>query len=376
MAVAEKKPARKVRVCCFCERWESGGIESFLSNVLLRIDFSRLEIDIAVAQLRESVFTRYLKARGVTFFQLSGKLRSPANGRAFSALLDEQDYDVVYLNIFQGLSLYYGYLAEKAGVPIRIAHSHGTGLRNSVGRALKLYLHQLGKKLWSSSITDFWACSQNAAEFLFPKGQAYRWIPNGIETERFRFQPVLRRMERSELGLSEDTFLLGTVGRLSEEKNHGFLLKMFYELKKTRRDSALLIVGTGHLQEPLRRQVRELGLEGDVIFYGTSLQVERLLWAMDLFIFPSYTEGFGIAGVEAQAAGLPVLCSKAIPPEAIVTEQAVQMELSAGARAWAERALEMRSGDRETGAEAVAAAGFNITAVAEGIQERWMEQQR
>lgn len=372
MSAPVQRPSQGVRVCCFCEKWESGGIESFLCNVLLHMDLSVLEVDIVAARLEESVFTQPLKARGVGFYQLSGKLRSPANGRTFSALLKKRNYDVVHLNIFQGLSFYYGYLAKKAGVPTRIAHSHGADLRGGPGKALKLCLHRLGKKLWSSSVTDFWACSRGAAKFLFPKGQEYQWIPNGIETERFRFHPAFREAERHALGLTEDTFVVGTVGRLSEEKNHSFLLKMFCELKRMRQDSVLLLVGTGCLEERLRVQARALGVEKDVIFYGASSQVERLLWAMDIFVFPSLMEGLGIAGVEAQAAGLPVLCSSAVPPEAVMTAQAAQMELSAGPKAWAEAVLHMRAADRGSGVEAVAGAGFDVRTVADKVRKEWM----
>ena len=363
---------KKIKVCCFCERWETGGIEAFLYNILTHMNLSNLEVDIVVFQLENGVFTDHLKSYGINFYQLSGKLRSPKNGRAFWNLLKKRNYDVVYLNVFQGLSFYYGYLAQKANVPIRIAHSHGTGLRNTPGKQLKLCLHQLGKRLWCSSITDFWACSHCAAEFLFPKGQAYQWIPDGIETERFRFQLTDRMNIRNELGAEENCFLIGTVGRLSEEKNHRFLLKIFYEIKKKRKNSILLIVGTGPLKERLRRQAEKLGLEEDVIFYGASSQVERLLWAIDVFVFPSDTEGFGIAGVEAQAAGLPVICSEAIPPEAMITDQTVQLKLSTGAKAWAEKIMNTDIANRESGVEAVSSAGFDIQTVAEQIRARWM----
>lgn len=363
----------KKRVCIFCQTWESGGIEAFISNTLTHMDLSGLEVDIVAEKLKESVFTDRLRGLGITFRELAGSQRSLIrNYRLFEKLIRVRGYDVVHLNIFQGLSFYYGYLAKKAGVPVRIAHSHGAGLRDSPGKALKLCLHRLGKKMWSSSVTDFWACSRGAAKFLFPKGQAYQWIPNGIETKRFRFQPESRAAERHALELTENTLLVGTVGRLSGEKNHGFLLKMFCELKKVRRDSVLLVVGTGCLEKQLRMLARELKVEKDVIFYGASSQVERLLWAMDVFIFPSRVEGLGIAGVEAQAAGLPVLCSSAIPPEAMMTVQAVQIELSAGPQVWAEAVLRMRAANRENGVEAVAGAGFDIRTVADKVRKEWM----
>lgn len=361
------------RICILCESWESGGIESFLCNTLLAMDRSGLEVDIVAAQIRDSVFTPPLEAAGIRFRELSGALRSPKNRPLFSALLAERHYDVVHLNAYQGLSLHYLALAQRAGVPVRIAHSHGTGLRNSPGKTLKLRLHQLGKELWSGSATDFWACSRHAAEFLFLQGQPYRWIPNGIDVERFRFQESLRVKQRQALGLEENQLLVGTVGRLSEEKNHQFLLDVFCQLQTLRRDSMLLLVGTGQLEKRLRARAEALGIASNVIFFGPSDHVEQLLWAMDVFAFPSHMEGLGIAAVEAQAAGLPVVCSEGVPPEAVVTGLARRLPLSAGARRWAEILLNEKSpADRTAVVDAVAAAGFDVSAVAKEIKCLWM----
>lgn len=362
------------RVCVFCESWESGGIEAFLTNVISRMDLTGLKIDIVCAKLGRSVFTAPLKERGVGFCQLSGKLRTPENGKRFTELLRENRYDVVYLNIFQGLALYYGRLAQKQGVPVRIAHCHGAGLRNSPGKGLKLKLHELGKRLWSGCATARLACSQQAAEFLFPAGESYEWIPNGIDIARFRFRPEGREAMRQELGIEAGTLLLGTVGRLSEEKNQSFLLDAFREVKAKAPNAVLLLVGGGRLEGELRRKTEGSGIADSVIFYGESQQVPELLWAMDAFLFPSLTEGLGIACVEAQAAGLPVICSEHIPREALVTESVTRLSLSAGAGAWAEAALNGKaSEDRTAAAEAVSAAGYDVAAVAAKIREVWME---
>ena len=95
---------KKIKVCCFCEQWESGGIESFLYNVLLHMELSMMEVDLVAAQMEESVFTAPLKARGIQFYELSGRQnRLPENYRLFRRLLAERKYDVVHLHIFHGL---------------------------------------------------------------------------------------------------------------------------------------------------------------------------------------------------------------------------------------------------------------------------------
>ena len=129
-----------------------------------------MEVDLVAAQMEESVFTAPLKARGIQFYELSGRQnRLPENYRLFRRLLAERKYDVVHLHIFHGLSLWYGNLAEQAGVPIRIAHSHNTALRKSRTKPLKLLVHQAAKEAFADKATDLWACSGQAAEFLFPR---------------------------------------------------------------------------------------------------------------------------------------------------------------------------------------------------------------
>ena len=221
----------KKRVCCFCESWESGGIESFLNNVLGHMDRTGLEIDLVTSQLEESVFTKQLQEKGIRFRELSGNQKNIwKNHRLFRRLLEENRYDVVHLNVFQGMSLYYAHLAKRAGVPIRIAHSHNTDLRPSRTRKLKLWLHKMFSRWYAADATAFWACSGAAAEFMFPKSEldrrGFTFIPNGIRTERFRFDEAVRDSVRRELGL-EDCLVVGNVGRLCYQKNQEFLLDVF-----------------------------------------------------------------------------------------------------------------------------------------------------
>ena len=362
------------RICVFCECWESGGIESFLNNVLLHMDLTNMEVDIVAACLKSSIFTSGLERKGIHFIELSGKLRSMENHHLFRKLLRERKYDLVHFNLFQGLSLHYVQIAKSEGIPVRIVHSHGAGLRDSRTKQLKLVLHGIGRQIWRSSATDYWACSRQAADFLFGKVSASVWIvPNGIEIGHFRFSSEIRRQVREELGIS-DQLLIGTVGRFSQEKNQSFLLDAFSYLTSSCPDSRLLLVGSGDDEAKLRRKAEDLDITGRVIFYGTSSRVERLLSAMDIFVFPSLVEGLGIACVEAQASGLPVLCSENIPDEAKITPLVKTLELKHGAQHWAEALSTMPYGQpRRNGALLVRKAGFDISDVALSVRRRYME---
>lgn len=359
------------RVCVFCEIWESGGIESFLTNAILRMDRSGLEIDLVAERLGDSVFTEPLRAAGVRFIELSGSTRNMArNFSAFRRLLRERRYDVLHLNIYQGLSLRYAEIAKGEGVPVRIAHSHGNGLRKSALRPLKLLIHYAARAVYWRYATVFAACSHKAAQFLFSDPKGTRIICNGIDTERFRFSEEARNILRADLGLL-DKAVLGCVGRFSAEKNQLFLLEMMPALLARRPDAVLLLVGDGDEKKRLRERAVGLGIEKSVIFYGVSDNVPPLLCAMDAFAMPSTSEGFGIAAIEAQASGLAVIASDRVPDEAMVTELIERLSLSVDKELWAEKiaARFSRRGDREIWADVVRGEGLDVGSVAFGLRE-------
>lgn len=363
------------RVCILCESWESGGIEAFLYNIISHMDRSELEIDLVAAQLGKSIFTQPLQDLGVQFYQLSGNTRKILeNHRLYRNILAKRHYDVLHLNVYQGLSLAYLRLAREMNVPVRIAHSHNTAFRESLTKPLKLIIHNLARMKYTKEATALWACSKSAAEFLFAKEELdkkkYTFIPNGIDTKRFRFNQEMRKTVRAELQL-EEKFVIGNVGRLCFQKNQEFLLEIFSEVKKKKPDSCLLIVGEGDYLQSLKNKAHLLGIGDSVIFYGVSAHIEELLWAMDVFVFPSRFEGFGIAIIEAKAAGLPVVVSAAVPGEVLIDSSVQSLPLESGKEKWAEHILNLPPAfGREHGAEEVKKAGFDIAAIAKNIASK------
>jgi len=362
------------RVCIWCQTWESGGIEAFLNNVLQHIDLSDLQIDIVADALKKSVFTDGLESLGITFRELSGSPRAIAqNYRHFAKLLDERHYDVIHLNVFQALPLAYLSLAKRKSIPLRIAHSHNTMLRQSRTRQFKLGIHKLASRIFAKDATDLWACSDAAARFMFPatllRGKGYQFIPNGIDLRRFRFDAEEREKVREQLRL-EKAFVIGNVGRLCFQKNQNFLLDIFAQIYAKDTSARLLLVGEGEALEELKDKAAKLSLVEAVLFFGTTPHVEQLFWAMDVFVFPSVFEGLGIVAIEAQAAGLPTICSDSVPQEAFVSSLARQMPLSASAQQWADAVLAAK--DVRPAADAIreiADNGFDIFDVSRDIRQ-------
>lgn len=172
------------------------------------------------------------------------------------------------------------------------------------------------------------AISAEIAERLAGMGVAperIRFIPNGIDVERFRpATPAERLALRRRLGLPPDRTVLTFTGRLSRAKGLTMLLEVWRELVAAGRPLHLVLVGGGgqsfdDCEGELRSFIRAHGLQGTVTLPGTVSNVPEWLQASDLFVFPSDYEGFGLAVLEAMACGLPVVATRVgAVPEAVI----------------------------------------------------------
>lgn len=372
------------RVCVFCESWASGGIESFLASLLTNADISDMEIDLVAACVEESIFTAPLTERGICFYELSGnRNRMLCNKRMFQKLLSERHYDVIHANIFHGGSLYYLSLAKKMGVPVRIAHSHNAALRKGKLRWMKVAIHKWASRRYVICATDLWAASKMAADFMFPRNKrnftTIKIVPNGIDTSKFAFSQLsesIRKRIRKDVRAT-DQFIIGHIGRLCYQKNQIFLLRVFAELLKKCPSSKLLLVGDGEDRVRLEQEADVLRIKDRVIFWGMTDHAEQLLWAMDVFVFPSVFEGLGIVAVEAQTSGLPVVCSDQIPSEACVMTSVRRLSLDAGLEPWVTAIINSAGTipSRSVCASIVKKCGFDIEDVVKEVEYVYQKQE-
>jgi glycosyltransferase involved in cell wall biosynthesis len=186
---------------------------------------------------------------------------------------------------------------------------------------------------------------------------------------------VARAQARAAWGIGEHEFVIGHVGRFDPLKNHAFLVKAAAEVVQRRPDSRLLLVGDGPLRGEILDQARELGIADRVIFTGTRDDVPNQLSAMDVFVFPSISEGLGLAVVEAQAAGLPCVISSAVPAEADILPQLI-LRASSGASPslWADLIFDACRKRAPGGTESLAAlenSVLNLDRSIESLYELW-----
>src|ERR1019366_6831360 len=138
------------------------------------------------------------------------------------------------------------------------------------------------------------------------------------------------------------------VGHRRSQKNSGFAVSVGIEC--ARRDARVRMVFAGERSSAvpiLERRIAAAGLEGRIQFVGMRKDIERFMLASDVLLFPSRGEGLGTVAVEAQAAGLPVLASPAVPRECVVVPELVRFkEVEAGEAVWAADLLQLAARSR------------------------------
>ncbi|WP_324783949.1 glycosyltransferase [Streptomyces sp. H51] len=237
-------------------------------------------------------------------------------------------YDLVHTHLYR--ACVYGRLAARlAGVRAIVATEHSLGDSQMEGRRLSagvrgLYLasERLGRRTVAVSPT----VAERLRRWGVP-GPRIEVVPNGVDLARFRFDPARRHRTRRRLGLPEDAHVVGGIGRLTAGKRFGVLVRALAQLPP---DHWLMLVGGGPEENVLRRTAHEAGVADRVLFTGErpclpdgspGPDLPSLLSAMDVLASPSPEEAFGLAIVEALAAGLPVLYASCpaledLPPHA------------------------------------------------------------
>ncbi len=292
----------------------SGGIETFLMSLFNNIDRNIIHMDFVVHTQQPQYIIELITKRGSKIFGTS-----PYNVfkyRKFwkNLLKKHNDYDFIHVHSYDPAFLYLN-IAKKYGIKT-IVHSHTTNMPHF---DLIDRICRLNQFLSHYSANYFFGCSYQAICDRFggnvAKTNRSFIIPNGIDTEKFRFNPAMRKKIRKELQIDSDTIIIGQVGRLCYQKNQLFTVDVFYEFNLINPKSLLIFIGKGSLEEELIEKIRRFKLEEKVVFLGTKNNIQNYLSAFDGFLFPSAYEGFGIALVEAQCSGLPCLVSDVIVPE-------------------------------------------------------------
>ena len=288
--------------------------------------------------------------------------------KAYTQLLKNKSYTIIHGHLLNSAFIYLR-KAKHFGVPHRIIHSHNAVLADTSIKKVRNKILSLGVPLWANY---FIAVSDGAARCAFGKSQKrasdVNIIYNGIDTNRFKYNPIVRQEMRQELGIADDILCVGHVGRFAEQKNHEFLLEIFQSILK-QKNCILLLAGDGPLESSIKTKAKDMGISESVRFLGARRDAERIYQAFDVFVLPSLFEGFPLVAIEAQCAGLGCVVPDYLPRNIACSDNVRFLPLGGDAQSWSNAALELAEKTRTDGSSDVIAAKLDITYMCNNIAE-------
>jgi len=336
-------------------------------NLFRHIDRSKIMFDFVVDHPERNHYEKEALSLGAKIYTMPAFKGTNLCGirKAWNRFFEEHpEYGILHSHVRSYASIYIP-IARKHGVKT-IIHSHSTSNGKGIAAVVKTILQYPLRR----QADYLMACSNEAGRWLFGKKACekdnYIFLPNAIDTEKYRFSGETAAECRKKWGL-EGKFVLGHVGRFHEAKNHMFLLQVFAGVAARREDAMLLLVGDGELREEIVREIDRLGIGDRVILTGIRDDVPRLMQAMDLFVFPSLWEGLPVTVVEAQAAGLPCLISDRITTDVDVSELVKRLPIG-NADAWTEAVLNTDCKRSDVISE-IRQAGFDVKETAERLTD-------
>jgi glycosyltransferase involved in cell wall biosynthesis len=365
-----------IRVLQVIGRMHMGGAETMIMNIYRHIDRSKVQFDFAVHSLDSGVYDDEIKRLGgrIYYFPRFNGLNFYEYRKAWKSFFQEHiEHSIVHGHIGSCAALYL-HVANSYG-KVTIAHSHCIVEKGKFN--LRDFIWNIYSYPTRYTAKYFFGCSYGAGVDRFGSKVAnsnkFEVVNNAIDSKLYVYNELHRVNIRKELGINENSFVVGHIGRMDPPKNHFFLVDVFAEIKRMHPNSKLVLVGMGSLKEQLAEKIEKVGLADSVIMTGIRQDIPQLLSIMDIFIFPSIFEGLGIAAVEAQANGLPTLCSDVLPRESKVTELAEYLPLSKDPNFWADKALEVR-GKRITKdiSSIIIQNHYDIADTANKIQQRYL----
>jgi glycosyltransferase involved in cell wall biosynthesis len=336
------------RVLHFQGRMGRGGAESFMMNLYREIDREKFQFDFLIYDDFKDVrdyHDEIEKLGGRIFVVTNPKKNIFKYILEVNKLLKKENFDIAHNEVYFGGGINLK-LAKKNGIKKRIAHSHATSdgkSQNIIMNILRKYLDRLLKE----NATDFLAVSKEAGESLF-HDTPYEIIHNGIKLEDYQLSQAENLKTRQNLGLSEQDFIIGNIGRLEPQKNQQLLIEIFSKLLLRKRNAKLLLIGEGSLRTDLQEKINELNLEDSVQMLGERADIPALLNVMDVFVMTSLYEGLPMVGLEAQASGKKLVLSNEISHDTKVTPNVQFVELSAPDDEWINAILNEPFGNQRT----------------------------
>lgn len=281
--------------------FETNGITSVIMNYYISMDKSNMQIDFVTITKPLDEYVKEFNKNRSNYFVVARREGIIKYFLNLLKVMKSGKYDIVHVHGNSATIAVELFASKLAGIKIRIAHSHNTS-------NLHVVVHKVLYPVFDRLVTHRIACSEDAGQWLFRKKE-FVVLKNSIDLERFCFDTALRHAKRIELGV-QDKFVIGHIGTYFAQKNHRFIIELFSDIIENHPDCKLLLIGDGPLYSEIKQSACHL--ENNIIFIKKTMEIEKYMMAMDVFILPSIYEGFPVVSVEAQASDLPCVFSNVV----------------------------------------------------------------
>ena len=358
----------------FGEPISNGGQERFVMNVVSNMNLKNIYIDLLTPYYCDNKFIqKKISSIGGHVYELK-KVFNPGGSRFniykdLNFFLQKNKFDIVHIHS-GSISILgiFAYTAKKNGIKKVIVHSHSSIEKSTLRNKILKYICS---KFLNKYADIYCACSTSAGKAKFLDkivDKKLIILKNGIEIDKFKYSELKRKEIRNILNVN-NKFLVGHVGRFSYEKNHKFLINIFYEIQKINKEAMLVLIGDGELKYKILRQVKDLGIEEKVIFLGNVNNVFDYYQAMDCFVLPSFFEGLSFVSIEAQTSGLPCFVSDMCPKDIAITDNLHYISLKRTSVEWAKVILKKSNVLRIDNSANIVRNGFDIKSTVKTIKQ-------
>jgi glycosyltransferase involved in cell wall biosynthesis len=341
-----KEPKRVLHVI---DSFDLGGAQTFLLDLVRHLDRTRFVPEVA-AMHGHGIFECSFREVGIPTYSLSPSKFPPRFITNFWRLMRREKYDILHFHLF-GANLCAKPLAIAMGHPAIVVHDQcNDALRD---RNLLLLTADAIANRGASRVI---AVSESVRRYLLSKEALpdvrVEMIPNGIDTQQFA-PPEMgqRQAARVRLGLPEECFIIGGVGRLVAQKNFSLFLKVAAPIARRHPGVLFVIAGSGPLERVLRQEADSLGLAERVRFLGHVADRAELYHVMNVLLLPSDFEGTPMSLLEAMASRLPVVASAVDGIAEVCTDEKDALLVPHGDQAAFVRALNLLLSDSELQAD-------------------------
>lgn len=286
----------------------AGGISSVVMNWLRNLDRDTYQFDFIV--FNDGPLRADIEQLGGKIYVLPTMRQAPWRYyQQVTAIVNgDTSYDAIHVhNSFKNVAMLW--LAKHANIPLRICHSHTSGLENKRLSVVFEFIRKLTIKCSNVHL----ACGKNAGQFLYQQ-HPFTVINNAIDVANFRCSSNDIRAIKQHFDLPTNKQLIVHVGRFSEVKNHQFIVELAKQ-PSLNTNIHFVCIGEGPLKPSIAKQIIEEKLHNTITLLPATNKIPELLTCMHGFIMPSLFEGVSVALLEAQATGLPCFISDTIAPE-------------------------------------------------------------